>query len=147
MVASFKTEDLYDFLLGTMTQPDPSTSVSPPLPKRHRWVPTTMVSNTRTQSYSLRPIGSRAQGIASEQGTPPYQFPNPRRLLYLLKWHPYMPMWVTPSRSTTARLRVPRGILPHHHMHPCVPSPFGQEAIMSLLPQYFFQCQYPQPTW
>ena len=30
--------------------------------------------------------------------------PHPRRLLYPWKWYPYASTWVTPSRSTTARL-------------------------------------------
>ena len=53
---------IYDLLQGAITQPDPSVSVGPPLPKRCKWVAFATVSSSTAQDYCLRPHGFKAQG-------------------------------------------------------------------------------------
>ena len=44
---------LHDILQGVMMWPDLSTSAGPPLPKRHRWVPTAMLSHLTNQEAKV----------------------------------------------------------------------------------------------
>ena len=74
---------LYAILQGAVTWPEPLTSVVPPPPKRHRWVPTAMVSHPTAQEVKAAALGALEQGA-------PCLSSNPYGVTYPQWWHPYI---------------------------------------------------------
>ena len=79
-MAGSVTEGLYDFLQGILTQPEFSTPVGPPPPKRHRLVPTDTILTPPTQEHkatqeskatALDPLVQELEGACWSKGTPP----------------------------------------------------------------------------
>ena len=88
LVARSKAKGLYNILHVARTQPEPSTSVDPPPPKKCRLVSTATVSSPRVWSYAHQSRSST--GLHWNKGTLPYLSLNPKKLIYPLRWHPYV---------------------------------------------------------
>ena len=75
-------EGLYDILQGSMTWPEPSTSVGSSLPKRCRLVPTAIISHLRTQETEAAVLDPSVQELEGEHWngcTSPYLSPTSGR--------------------------------------------------------------------
>ena len=113
-----------------MTQPEPSTSVGLPPPKRHRWVPTVMVSCLTAKRLKLPHL-------------------SPKGVTYPLRWHPTCQHRGCPLGLLLPYQGVPWGtlILPCHYLFSCVPCPSGHEVVMSPLPYYVLWYHCFQMAW
>ena len=81
-MARSKAESLYNVLQGAMTQSDSSMSFGPPLPKRHRLMPTAVVScltAQETEAAALDPLIQELEVVHQNRGALSYLSPTSRR--------------------------------------------------------------------
>ena len=90
-----QVKGLYDIQQGARTLSEPSISVAPPPSKRHRLVPTIMVSSLIAQECedtALDPSIQELEGVHQNKGPFPFLSSNQKKLICPLRWHPYVSM-------------------------------------------------------